>query len=183
MEKKHSVDELLEFLTRASERGLMPAATAKALAVASRAVFEILSAEERADVRRLDLAGVIKRFGNKRAKDFNPASLKEYSRRVQRAVQLFRQWSDDPAGFSVSTRSTGAERRKSRAAVTSASPDRALALENAGPIASTIGNVSGYQSSFPVRPGTVVTISNIPVDLSQSEAERLAQFVKMLVVE
>lgn len=40
----------------------------------------------------------------------------------------------------------------------------------------------GYQSSFPVRPGTVVTLSNIPNDLTSEEAERLAQFVRLLGV-
>lgn len=37
-----------------------------------------------------------------------------------------------------------------------------------------------YQTAFPVRPGHVVTVSNIPLDLSAAEAERLAQFIRLL---
>jgi hypothetical protein len=40
-----------------------------------------------------------------------------------------------------------------------------------------------YQSSLPVRPGLVVTLTNIPYDLTGAEAERLASFIKMLAVE
>jgi hypothetical protein len=41
-------------------------------------------------------------------------------------------------------------------------------------------NPGGYQTAFPVRPGQIVTISNIPDDLTRAEAERLAQFIQML---
>jgi hypothetical protein len=45
MENAYSVDDLLEFLDHAGDRGLMPAATAQALAVASRNVLGILGDE------------------------------------------------------------------------------------------------------------------------------------------
>ena len=37
-------------------------------------------------------------------------------------------------------------------------------------------------SSLPVRPGVVVTLGNIPNDLTKAEADRLAEFIKMLAV-
>ena len=40
-----------------------------------------------------------------------------------------------------------------------------------------------HQLSSPVRPGGVITLTDVPVDLSAAEAERLAQFVKLLVVK
>jgi hypothetical protein len=183
MATEYSGEELLDFLNHAADRGLMPAATAKALAVASRRILEILSDEERADVRRLDLAAVVKRFGNKRAKDFNPASLKEYGRRFQRAAELFKQWRENPATFSVRTRSTAPARRKGQVAPTYRNLEPTPSSEIYPPMPTAGGSVSGYQSAFPVRPGTVVTILNIPPDLSKAEAERLAQFVRMLAVE
>jgi hypothetical protein len=74
MTNAYSTDDLLEFLDHAAKRGLMTTATAQALAVASRNVLGVLTAEERADLSRLDIDAVVKRFVNKRAKDFNPAS-------------------------------------------------------------------------------------------------------------
>lgn len=177
MANEYSVDDLLDFLSHAGERGLMPAATAQALAVAVRNVFGILSQEERGDVRRLDLDAVIKRFMNKRAKEFNPASLKEYGRRAHRAVNHFLVWRENPADFSVKTRTTTGGKKRDRAVRAEAAID-----DDEMPERMPVRATGGYDSAFPVRPGRVVTISNVPEDLTTAEAERLAQFIKMLAV-
>lgn len=177
MENGYSMDDLLDFLNHASERGLMPAATAQALAVATRNVLGVLGEAERADLRQTDLAGVIKRFNNKRVKDFSPSSLKEYSRRVQRAVDLFRQWREDPVNFTVKTRATTTARIRERNSRPEPVP---LIASEEGALAMQQG---GYRSAFPIRPGMVVSIVNIPDDLTRAEAERLASFVRMLAVE
>jgi hypothetical protein len=184
MENGYSVDDLIDFLGHAGERGLMPVATAQALAVASRNVFGILNAEERADLRAMDLDAVIRRFNNKRAREFNPSSLKEYGRRVHRAVTLFKQWRDDPANFSTKTRNTASSSSKQKGR----SPTPVLEVREGGGFEyrsanSTGSGQTGYQSAVAIRPGTIVTLNNIPPDLTAEEAERLAQFVKMLVVQ
>ena len=182
MANEHSTADLLEFLAHAGDRGLMPAATAQAMAVASRNVLSVLTQEEQADLRGLDLEAVIKRFMNKRAKDFNPSSLKEYARRVRRAVELYEQWLANPAEFNVKTRMSNPrkERTASReAAAPIATPSGYPDLDR-----NTILQLPGsFQSAFPVRTGHVVTLVNIPEDLTSSEAERLAQFVRMLAVQ
>ncbi len=179
----HSVDDLLDFLTHAADRGLMPAATAQALGVATRSVAEVLDERERQDLRELDLPATIKRFETKRAREFSPSSLKEYGRRMQRAVHHFLKWKADPANFSVKTRAT-------RSAAKKAKPSRSPAGESpASVVAGSSGSShqaptqGGYETSLPLRPGVVVTISNLPDDLSSVEAERLAGFVRLLVVD
>lgn len=181
MANDYSVDDLLDFLSHASERGLMPAATAQALAVACRNVFAVLDAQERIDVRKVDIDAIIKRFTNKRAKEFTPSSLKEYGRRVRRAVELFLQWRDNPAEFTVQTRATSSTRTKDRSSTTESV--HSAGGTGDGTQQSTTSDARVYQSAFPVRPGRVVTISNIPTDMSLTEAERLAEFIKMLAVE
>jgi hypothetical protein len=173
-----SVEDLIEFLSHAGDRGLMPAATAQALAVATRNVFSVLDDAERASLPLEDIDGVIRRFTNKRAKDFNPASLKEYGRRVKRAIDLYQRWREDPANFSVKTRATsvgkkrGANGKQAETLFAKPLPDDVdLPL---------MARTTGYQTAFPVRAGQVVTVSNIPHDLSSAEAERLAQFIRML---
>jgi hypothetical protein len=179
MANGYSMDDLLNFLAHASDKGLMPAATATALGVASRNVLGVLDASEREDLRKVDLDAVIKRFNNKRAKDFNPSSLKEYGRRVHRAVDLFLSWRGDPAGFTVKTRAGTNPRKKDRTRFEPVS----MAHENGDVQVPGPHDAGGYRSAFPIRPGTVVTISNIPSDLTPAEAERLATFVRMLSVE
>lgn len=178
MTNTYSTDDLLEFLEHAADRGLMPAATARALAVASRNVLGILTDAERADLNQLDFDAVIKRFVNKRAKDFNPASLKEYGRRVRRAVELFLKWRADPSNFAVKTRASSTSRKKQGGTENGELATKDLQVETIP--AQPQGT---YQSSLPVRPGLIVTLSNVPYDLTSAEAERLASFIKMLAVE
>ncbi len=178
MANEYSLDNLLQFLEHAGDRGLMPVATAQALAVATRNVLGILADDEKADLSQLDLDAVIKRFTNKRARDFNPASIKEYSRRVRRAVDLFLGWREDPAHFTIKTRATGAARRKDKGIA-----NGEFAIREA-PAEQTAEETPGtYRSAFPVRPGLVVTLIDIPNDLTRAEAERLADFIKMLAVK
>ncbi|MGQ0814370.1 MAG: hypothetical protein ACT4O1_07870 [Gemmatimonadota bacterium] len=179
MANDYSMGDLLDFLSHAGDRGLMPAATAQALAVAVRNVFSVLGDDEQEDLRTLDLDATIRRFNNKRARDFNPASLTEYGRRVRRAVDLYNQWKENPADFSVRTRAAPATAKKDRAQQAEA-PTSSSYVSPDVPAAPT--RSGGYQSSFPVRPGRVVTLSNIPEDLTAAEAEKLAQFVRMLAV-
>jgi hypothetical protein len=177
MANAYSMDDLLQFLDHAGERGLMPAATAQALAVATRNVLGVLTDQEKRDLASQDLDAVIKRFTNKRAKDFNPSSLREYGRRVRRAIDLFLNWRTDPANFTVKTRNTTSSRRKGKAAEIADGDDAHSTFEP------TIANRPGtYHSSFPVRPGVVVTMANVPNDLTTAEANRLADFIKMLAV-
>jgi hypothetical protein len=179
MANAYSSDDLLDFLDHAGDRGLMPASTAQALAVATRNVLGVLSEHEKKDLSQQDLDSVIKRFNNKRARDFNPTSLKEYGRRVHRAVDLFLNWRADPANFAVKTRSTTNARKKEKA------KDPSNALSDGGPdTPDAIPSQPGtYQSAIPVRPGVVVTLANVPYDLTKVEAERLATFVRMLAIE
>lgn len=177
----HSLNDLLEFLTHASERGLMPVATAQALAVACRNVFGVLDATERAALPLGDLDGIIKRFTNKRAKEFSPSSLKEYGRRVHRAVELYQRWRESPADFSIKTRATNGSGKKERPTKPDPLPAASTqATDDA--LSAPMRDNSGYQTAFPIRPGQVVTVVNIPYDLSTAEAKRFARFVEMLAL-
>lgn len=178
MANAYSADDLLEFLDDAGDKGLMPAATAQALAVATRNVLGILSDDERADLSQLDLEATVRRFTNKRAKDFNPSSLTEYGRRIRRAIDLFRSWREDPANFTVKTRTTAAPRTRGKALGCDGSMTREMLMEQApDEMAGT------YHSAVPIRPGLVVRLINIPNDLTRTEAERIASFVRMLALQ
>jgi hypothetical protein len=178
MANAYSADDLLEFLDHAGDKGLMPAATAQALAVATRSVLGILSDAEKADLRQLDLDAIVRRFTNKRAKDFNPSSLKEYGRRIRRAVDLFLSWREDPANFTVKTRTTAGPRKRDKEFGSDEPMTRETSTEQAP------DEVAGtYRSAIPIRPGLVVTLVNIPNDLTTAEAERIAGFVRILALK
>ena len=179
MSNTYSVDELMGFLDHAAEKGLMPPATATALAVACRNVLSVLSDVEKADVARLDLTNVVKRFQNKRAKDFTPDTLKEYGRRLQRAVNLFLQWREDPANFHAPTRATSPSRRRKTPA--EQGPEGDFAATTSAP--SFTAAPGTYQTAIPLGTNRIVTLLNVPADLTKDEAKRLAAFVQMLAVD
>ena len=179
MANAYSLDDLIDFLDHAGDRGLMPAATAQALAVAARNVLGVLSDQEKNDLSDQDLDSVIKRFNNKRAKDFSPTSLKEYGRRVHKAVELFLAWREDPANFTVKTRATASPRKKEKGR--SSGPQQSDTEFDQSDQQQTAPGT--YHSAIPVRPGVVVTLANVPYDLTKAEAERLAGFVRMLAIE
>ena len=147
-------------------------------------MFEVLNAEDAEDLRRVDLDRLVNQFTNMRARDFNPSSLKEYDRRVKRAWELFSAWKSDPANFAPKTRTSAVKRAGKR--VDRATPEKVgeTALVNAptSPTRSVdaFEQDGAYTSAFPIRRGHVVTISNLPSDLTIAEAERLAEFVKLL---
>jgi hypothetical protein len=142
--------------------------------------MEVLTPKERANLLNVQSAAVIKRFNRKFADHFSAGSLKEYGRRFERALELFKQWNADPTNFSVPTRLT----RRARASKTVANAAHGATGSSTAERAPDVrAGALGFQSSFPVRPGTVVTLLNIPSDLTKAEAERLAQFVRMLAVD
>ncbi len=184
MTQGHAVEDLLGFLEHAGKRGLMPVATAQALAVAARSVFSVLDDTERANLSLDDLDDVVRRFNHQRSGDVNPGSLKEYARRVRRAVEMYRRWKSDPANFSVKTRVTVASQKAGGRSAVPSGPPVEREPEATEPPSSLSGSAimtpSGFQTAFPVRAGHVVTVSNIPLDLTTAEAERLAQFIRLL---
>lgn len=183
----YQLSDLMDFLAHAGEKGLMPAATAQALAVAVRRVLdELLDAAEKNDVRQLDVDAAIRRFNNKRAGEFKPDSLREYQRRVRRAVDLFLAWRDNPATFKPTTRTqrgNGESRKRSstRGASTSAI-DAVVAGTAPTPDGDAAGKSLHYSVVFPVRPGQLIGLNGIPYDLTVTECERMTQFVRSLVV-
>lgn len=190
MKNPYSLEALLDFLTHASQRGILPTATAAALTVAARSVLGMLNPDEQHDLRTTNLDSAINRFNNKRAEDVSPASLKEYGQRTRRAVEHFLRWHDDPENFSAKTRQT-----KKRAALLNkgqASPQQggadtydAQQVESRTVMEPQVVDqekLELYDTAFPIRPGVVAWLTNIPYNLTKAEAERLAQFVRMLAI-
>ena len=143
-------------------------------------MFGVLESGERNDLRTLELAPVVKRFHNKRAHDFTPQSLKEYERRVNRAVKLYLEWKADPSTFKVAIRSTQSARRRTKVPLLDEPSDPPPISGFESPFQPIPGT---YQTSVPLGPGRIVTIANLPMDLTKAEADRLVKFVQMLALE
>jgi hypothetical protein len=92
---------------------------------------------------------------------------------------LFLEWREDPANFRAPTRATSPTRkRKNNAELEEAEPD--LPLSQVGTPQALPGT---YQTAVPLGLDRIVTLLNVPADLTKAEAKRLAAFIEMLSLE
>ena len=90
---------LARFIEYVVAKGLVNPSTAQGWRVATTKVLEELSAEELADVRRIDVEETFRAFLNRHPGRLSPASVGEYRRRVGRAIEEFARWVDDPGAY------------------------------------------------------------------------------------
>src|SRR5690606_29043690 len=101
----YSVEALLSFLDWAATKGKMNQRTAEGRKVACNRLFSVLDEDERADVRTLDLDDIAARFHNLQGTSYTQSSLREYRRRVEKAITDFLEWKKDPSSWRPSTAS------------------------------------------------------------------------------
>lgn len=102
-------------------------------------------------------------------------TLETYAGRATRAVALYVTWRKDPEAISVGTRATRSHHEKHGRGNASES------VTDSSVTGYVYATPTSYSSAFPIRAGHVVRVANIPYDLSATEADRLAAFVRVLV--
>lgn len=178
-----SLEGLIDFLDYTAKKGLTPKNTAASRKAAVSKVFGVLDPEERGDVTALDLDDVMNRFFNLQGKDYKPDSLGVYRSRVGRAIEDYKRYLDDPAGFKpgrqlkklkpTATRSEAPTNKTKRAR-----DAESLRQEQVHQPVTASANVF----PIPIRPNVVVRINGLPFDLSPAEAEKIANVVKAMAM-
>ncbi len=170
----YSVDRLLEFHKSAGMEGLINPAVARSRRKAVERLFEEMTDAERADVRELDVEVLSSRFHKLEDSSIRSEALTLYAQRVRMACADFLAWSENPAGF----QSVGGERQKSipRGGLT---PEREVAERI------TLESTENPSNIIPIalRSDETVYLANLPLDLTQAEAERIARVVRALASE
>ena len=185
MNKDYSLDALNRFLDYVADKGIMKAETAKGRKVAANKIFDKLTPEELQDLRLVNLDTETERFANRQGSDYLPASLQVYKSRVKSSLADFFSYVDNPMTFrpSVSSRmaSTKINGSSKKAGTTEVNTAAAVPKTEA-PAPHSTGNALPDHLIFPIpiRPGLVVKLTNVPVDLTTAEAEKIAQVVRAL---
>ena len=148
----------VEFWKWAPQKGLVNSNTATALRVACTQVLGVLDNWETLDVAALDPDDVFSRFVNLRGKDFTPESLQSYKSRLLRALEMFLEYSKNPAGWKPKIQSP-ARREKP---VNNGTPTVAVApvapVVTETPAASPTTSRAGLvEYPFPLREGRFAT--------------------------
>ncbi|HSH30234.1 MAG TPA: hypothetical protein VK971_10035 [Thiohalobacter sp.] len=185
----YSLENFNKFLDYVLDKGLMKPETAKGRKRAANTILGILEPEETQDLRSIDLDHVAHRFANLQGGSFKPASLKVYQTRTRSALTDFFQYVENPIGFKPSvaqrTRKSSGDGKKSDKKQ-QGKPKNVTPQQPAPPNPNELHDKTDTHDKLvfpiPIRPGLIVKVSNIPADLTQTEAEKIAAVVTALAV-
>ncbi len=173
-ETDYSAEALGQFLKQAGMEGLINPATARARRNALEHLAGELTPTERADVRELDVDVLVSRFHKLEGSSIRPETLEVYGDRLKKGLADYLNWLDSSTRFEPSAR----ERIRNFARGTRAEP----ALDEKQKAAERIRLEATENPSrivpVPVREDHVVYIDNLPLDLTRSEAEKIARIIQ-----
>jgi hypothetical protein len=174
----YTPERLLDFLREAPRQGLLNPAVARSRVNAIDALFSVLTAEERSDIRRIDVDRLPGRLHKVQGSTIRPEVLELYRARVGEALIDYIAWLGNPTGFA--TIGGNALRRDLRGFL--APPDNAEEARALEDIALATSERRRDYLTVPLREGVTVYIGNLPLDLSVDEATRIARVVQALAV-
>jgi hypothetical protein len=174
----YTPERLLDFLREAPRQGLLNPAVARSRANAIDALFGVLTAEERSDIRRIDVDRLPGRLHKVQGSTIRPEVLELYRARVGEALIDYLAWLGNPGGFA--TIAGNALRRDLRGFL--APPDNAEEARALEDIALATSERRKDYLTVPLREGVTVYIGNLPLDLTAAEATRIARVVQALAV-
>src|SRR5450759_3976332 len=173
---------LLLFLAWAGDKGELNSVTAKALASAVRAMLSIEAEPNLVDIRSLDVDRLMERFDTLNRTKYSTGSMSTYKSRFRQSVAMYLAWLDNNSSWKMAGKSSrGSSSQQTRSgrprkagtvdgAATAPEPD--LAAQGA-----QVPRLVAYD--VPLRPDMIVRLT-LPFDLTQSDAERVATFVRSL---
>jgi hypothetical protein len=171
---------LVEHWGWAAEKGLMNKNTAAGLRAACVQVLSVLDNWETTELRHLDVDETLRRFQNLRIKNFKPQSLEVYKRRFRQALASYTAFLANPGAWRPLT-----HERPQRGAVFAAPDIDRAAAWTAGHVPNKIishEEINLITYPFPLRSGTVAQLM-LPTDLTLSEVNRLAAFMRTLAID
>ncbi|MBW4461840.1 MAG: hypothetical protein KME47_16600 [Nodosilinea sp. WJT8-NPBG4] len=176
---EYTFQEFEGFLDWLADKGKVKVNTVRGWKSAASKILSILDEDKLQDLRNVDVEEVCLRFANKNGKDLSTASLKTYKSRLKTSLDEFFAWRSNPMGYKPNA-SYGV--RKERQADSSnglqnkeANPD-----SNNEVVASEKSNVSVVTFPIPLRSGLIVKLTDLPIDLTEEEAEKISMVVKAL---
>ena len=173
--KDYSQTAFLKFLRQGAVTGLTKPATARSRKLAAEQLLIQLKSHERQDLRVLDVDELCLRFHKLEDSTIRPETLKLYNERLTSGLKDFFSWTSDSASFET------VEGEKPGAVVVAGrdTPGQAQAREEL-----TLNPPRSPHDIFPVplREDLVVYLQNVPLDMTQAEASKIAAVVHALAL-
>lgn len=174
MTDKRSRQDFMAFLDWIADKHLMAPNTIASRKAAASKVLAILDDDQAQDVTVLDLDDVMRRFGYKEGQNYTPGSLTTYTSRLRSGLDDFKAYVENPMSFRPGVRPR--ERRKPE-------PRRDSAQEEAtAPSPQRVSAAPPPDAlSIPIRPDKAIVIQGLPYDLTETEANKVANVIRAMV--
>ena len=165
----------LEFLRQSAVSGIVKPATGRARKLAAEQLLVQLKSHERLDLRHLDVDELCTRFHILQGSTIRPENLQVYNQRLCSALQDFLRWTEDPTQFV----STEGEMTESKRVASRDDVGQAAAREDL-----SLNPPRSPHDIFPIplREDLVVYLHNIPLNMTEKEAHKIASVVQALAV-
>jgi hypothetical protein len=172
----YTPERLMHFLRQSTIEGLLNPAVAKSRLNAVEQLFVELTEQERADIRLIDVDKLSLRLHKIQDSSIRPEVVMLYNKRVSAALTDYLSWLDNPKSFA----SIGGDsfRKDKRYQATEKEVSREQkALEE---ITLTVSERAPDIVSIPLRDDRTIFIQNLPLDLTEYEAARIAKVIQAL---
>lgn len=176
MTVKYSEEELMAFLDYLSSKGLIGTSTANSRKVAASKILSALDAEEKGDLRNIDVDLTFTRFSNKYGKDFTPQSLTTYKSRFNSALNDFFKFQENPAGFRTGISSKKPSKDNGSVAKGSIKKNN-VKFDGGISQGSPPPSHNVYVLQIPISEGRLIEIRNLPMDLTEADAKKIAAII------
>lgn len=180
MSTNRSREALFEFLDYLANKGLMAKATVSARKASAGKVLGVLGDDEAEDVLSIDLDEVMHRFQNLEGKKYTPGSLNTYQSRTKSALDDFASYLRNPMGFRPSVQNRD-RKPKSEAKQVGKNEEIKRNAEGTHTQRSTMPP-SASILPIPIRADVTVHIQGLPFDLTESEANKIANVIRAMAV-
>lgn len=174
-EKDYSQIAFLKFLREGAVTGITSPATARSRKLAAENLLVQLNTQERHDLRLLDVDELCSRFHKLQGSTIRPESIEVYKERLSSALKDFIEWTEDPAGF----QSVEGEKPEAVLVASRDTPGQAQAREE---LALNPPRSPHDIFPIPIREDLVVYLQNVPLDMTQAEARKIAAVVQALAL-
>jgi hypothetical protein len=176
---------------RVKGHGLMNPNTTRGWSAAVSRIFEDVNDDE--DVRAINIPAAVRKYHNKHPGDLKGTVLKEYERRLARAVTDFTSYTEDPTKYEGRGRGPNdapPKPRKSKDQKASATPQDTRIVAGTGSLATSGRSATSFEAppklalavDFNLRPDFLAQVV-LPRDLKVSEARRLVAFIMAMATD
>lgn len=183
MAQTANFEELQNFLSYLSNKGLMKEQTVVSRKAAVNKVFDALDEEDRLNVLAVDLDDVMNRFVNKMGSNYSPGTLQNYKSRLRATLEDFASYQSDPMSFKPSIQQRASRKPKPSPGIITPNSEAGTVSNSTStnPQLIEVPPPSANILPIPVRSDLVIKIQGLPFDLTEAEAAKISAVIKAFV--